>query len=382
MLKTVVMPAAGQTTDVATVTELKVAVGDAVRKGDVLLEVETDKAVLPIESFARGVVVEIFVNESDTIDAGSPLLSIGDENDLKAAQEKQSPSPAVSLRTNETTETEEDDFAPILPLETIPQAPIPTHSARVKAMPSAKRAAAQLGISLDELTPANGLFLKVSDVKRAAEEKQCEVSAPAENNVPLGRMRTSLARRLDASANIPAFTVGICADASAYRTLAEANADITPAHYVMLALSHLALRYPILRTRNDDMKLSESDLPCIGMAVYGENGTVASVLEDTALHSISAIAKRCSENRAAVLRGDFSSVRPASVVVHDMTQYAVNMFTAPVIAPSVAAFGITYANHQITVHGSFDMRVIEGHIGASIMADLEKLLSTPVLMLM
>ena len=54
MLKTVVMPAAGQTTDVATVTELKVAVGDAVRKGDVLLEVETDKAVLPIESFARG----------------------------------------------------------------------------------------------------------------------------------------------------------------------------------------------------------------------------------------------------------------------------------------------------------------------------------------
>ena len=52
MVKKVVMPAAGQTTDEATVTKLLVKVGDSVKKGDVLLEVETDKTVLPIESFA------------------------------------------------------------------------------------------------------------------------------------------------------------------------------------------------------------------------------------------------------------------------------------------------------------------------------------------
>ena len=61
MVKKVVMPAAGQTTDVATVTKLKVAVGDTVKKGDVLLEVETDKAVLPIESFAKGFVTASLV---------------------------------------------------------------------------------------------------------------------------------------------------------------------------------------------------------------------------------------------------------------------------------------------------------------------------------
>ena len=53
MIKKVVMPAAVQTTDVGTVTKLKVAVGDTVKKGDILLEVETDKAVLPIEALPR-----------------------------------------------------------------------------------------------------------------------------------------------------------------------------------------------------------------------------------------------------------------------------------------------------------------------------------------
>ena len=86
MVKKVVMPSAGQTTDVATVTKLHVAVGDAVRKGDVLMEVETDKAVLPIESFAKGFVTEICVNEFDKVDAGTLLLTIGDAADLEAAK--------------------------------------------------------------------------------------------------------------------------------------------------------------------------------------------------------------------------------------------------------------------------------------------------------
>ena len=86
MVKKVVMPSAGQTTDVATVTKLCVAVGDAVRKGDVLMEVETDKAVLPIESFAKGFITEIFVSEFEKVDAGTLLLTIGDAADLEAAK--------------------------------------------------------------------------------------------------------------------------------------------------------------------------------------------------------------------------------------------------------------------------------------------------------
>lgn len=380
MLKTVVMPAAGQTTDAATVTELRVAVGDAVRRGDVLLEVETDKAVLPIESFASGVVAEIFVKESDTVDAGTPLLSIGDENDLRAVPEKRSGTSGAASGKESEEETGEDDFVPVLPPEEAPEAASPARTG-YSAMPSAKRAAAQLGISIGELTPENGTFLKVSDVKKAAGPDRSASYAAEEKTVPAGRIRTALARRMESGSNIPVFSVCICADDRAYRTLAEADADITPAHYVIFALSRLAARYPLLRTRNEDMKLTESDMPCIGYAVYGENGTVAPVLDRQTLQSVSAIARRCAECRSAVLRGDLSSVRSASAVVHDMTGYSVNMFIAPVVSPSVASFGITHADTQITVSGSFDMRAAEGNTGASIMEDLGKLLGSPVLML-
>ena len=108
MIKKVVMPAAGQTTDIATVTKLKVQVGDPVKKGDVLLEVETDKAVLPIESFAKGFVTAVYVSEFDTVDAGTPLLAIGDAADLEAA--KSAPAEAEPAPMEED---EEDDFAPV-----------------------------------------------------------------------------------------------------------------------------------------------------------------------------------------------------------------------------------------------------------------------------
>ena len=100
MVKKVVMPAAGQTTDEATVTKILVKVGDSVKKGDPLLEVETDKTVLPIESFAKGFITEIFVKEFDKVDAGTALLAIGDEKDLEAAKNGASaaaPAPAANM---------------------------------------------------------------------------------------------------------------------------------------------------------------------------------------------------------------------------------------------------------------------------------------------
>ena len=156
MVKKVVMPAAGQTTDIATVTKLCVSVGDSVKKGDVLLEVETDKAVLPIESFAKGFITEIFVNEFDKVDAGTVLLAIGDAADLEAAKNKSADAPAPAA----PVEDDEDDFAPIMPAKAeIAPAPAPAPvkiAASGKAMPNAKKLAAELGIDLAGITPSNG----------------------------------------------------------------------------------------------------------------------------------------------------------------------------------------------------------------------------------
>lgn len=385
MVKKVVMPAAGQTTDVATVTKIRVSVGDSVKKGDVLLEVETDKAVLPIESFAKGFVTEIFVNEFDTVDAGTVLLAIGDANDLEAAKNgKTEKVEAPAVEAND----DEDDFVSVMPAsveEKVDTAPVTVAvaSTAVKAMPNAKRLAATLGVELESVTASNGVFIKECDVKAYAESKKTE-SAPvtvADDHIPVGRMRNTLARRLDESVNVPAFTVSVSACACAYEKLAESCEGITPAHYVLMTLAKLSNRYPILRAVNDGMKLPLNDKRLAGIAVCGENGTVTSVIENADTLGVSSIAKKCAENFTAIQKGDLSSVTPAPYAVHDLTKYAIDSFTPPVIAPSVAAFGVTVKDGKINVSASFDMRVIEGYVGASIMQDLAAALENPVLLL-
>ena len=386
MVKKVVMPAAGQTTDVATVTKLKVSVGDSVKKGDVLLEVETDKAVLPIESFAKGFVTEIFVNEFDTVDAGTVLLAIGDANDLEAA--KNGKTEKVEAPAVEANDDDEDDFVSVMPAsveEKVDTAPVTVAvaSTAVKAMPNAKRLAATLGVDLESVTASNGVFIKECDVKAYAESKKTE-SAPvtvADDHIPVGRMRNTLARRLDESVNVPTFTVSVSACACAYEKLAESCEGITPAHYVLMTLARLSNRYNILRAVNDGMKLPLSDKCLGGIAVCGENGTVTSVIENADTLGASSIAKKCRENFTAIQKGDLSSVTPAPYAVHDLTKYAIDSFTPPVIAPSVAAFGVTVKDGKINVSASFDMRVIEGYVGASIMQDLAAALENPVLLL-
>ena len=95
MIKEIKMPSAGQTTDQATVGTWNVKIGDKVNRGDILLEAETDKATLPVESFAAGIVIDILAHEGDTVDAGDVLCVIGDEADKASYKRAESAAPAA-----------------------------------------------------------------------------------------------------------------------------------------------------------------------------------------------------------------------------------------------------------------------------------------------
>ena len=92
------MPSAGQTTDEATIVTVNVKVGDTVKRGDVLCEAETDKAVLPVESFAAGKVLAVLVKEGDTVNAGTVLVAVGKDGESYqgAAAPAVAPAPAAA----------------------------------------------------------------------------------------------------------------------------------------------------------------------------------------------------------------------------------------------------------------------------------------------
>ncbi len=400
MVKKVVMPSAGQTTDVATVTKLHVAVGDAVRKGDVLMEVETDKAVLPIESFAKGFVTEICVNEFEKVDAGTLLLTIGDAADLEAAKSgaKAENAPAPAPAPTPAADDDEDDFVPVMAAKeeekteaakpvTLPLVPgIPVVTA-LPAMPNAKKLAAELGVALDAVSASNGSFIKASDVRAAAEKaKKAAAAAPAAapeaDTIPTGRMRDSLARRWENSAAAPVFSVSVSADAAAVGALCDAAGDgATPAHFLMMTLPRLAERYPLLDVVYTGGKQKLLPAGAAAIAVYGDNGTVSSAVGGAATLGLGAVARASAANAAAILGGDMSSVDGAAFTVYDASDCGVDSFTPPIRTPETAAFGVACNGAKITVSAVFDVRVWEGRTAISLMHDIKARLENPALML-
>lgn len=405
MVKKVVMPSAGQTTDVATVTKLCVAVGDAVRKGDVLMEVETDKAVLPIESFAKGFITEIFVSEFEKVDAGTLLLTIGDAADLEAAKSgaatEATPAPAAAPAPQAAPapaapvcDDDGDDFVPVMAdkkAEESKPVTLPMPKGRpvvisLPAMPNAKKLAAELGVELEHVAASNGNFIKASDVRAAAEAAAKAVKAePAEapaDTIPTGRMRDSLARRWENSAAAPVFSVSVSADATAVMSLCEA-AEATPAHFVMMALPRLAERYPLLGVVYAGGVQKVLPAGAAAIAVCGDNGTVSSAVANASALGLGAIARTAAANAAAILGGDMSSVDGAAFTVFDASGWGVDSFTPPLRTPETAAFGVAVDGDgkRITVSAAFDVRVWESRTALSLMSELKARLGDPALML-
>lgn len=405
MVKKVVMPSAGQTTDVATVTKLCVAVGDAVRKGDVLMEVETDKAVLPIESFAKGFITEIFVSEFEKVDAGTLLLTIGDAADLEAAKSgaatEATPAPAAAPAPQAAPapaapvcDDDGDDFVPVMAdkkAEESKPVTLPMPKGRpvvisLPAMPNAKKLAAELGVELEHVAASNGNFIKASDVRAAAEAAAKAVKAePAEapaDTIPTGRMRDSLARRWENSAAAPVFSVSVSSDATAVMSLCEA-AEATPAHFVMMALPRLAERYPLLGVVYAGGVQKVLPAGAAAIAVCGDNGTVSSAVANASALGLGAIARTAAANAAAILGGDMSSVDGAAFTVFDASGWGVDSFTPPLRTPETAAFGVAVDGDgkRITVSAAFDVRVWESRTALSLMSELKTRLGDPALML-
>lgn len=103
MIKEIKMPAGGQTTDVSVVGTWLVKCGDKVKRGDALLEIETDKATLTVESFAKGTVLALLVSEGDRA-AGEVIALIGDESDREEADKRLSGDGTVQAQSPEAGE--------------------------------------------------------------------------------------------------------------------------------------------------------------------------------------------------------------------------------------------------------------------------------------
>ena len=413
MVKKVVMPAAGQTTDEATVTKILVKVGDSVKKGDPLLEVETDKTVLPIESFAKGFITEIFVKEFDKVDAGTALLAIGDEKDLEAAKSGAPaavPAPAAApAPVAAATDDDEDDFAPIIPGQApvaapapaaAPVAPVAKASGDYKAMPNAKKLASELGVDLSTVAPANGEFIKAADVKLAAENKPAAVvEAPAAEadyvDEKLPNIRKVIAKAMHNSLSTMAqLTLNTSFDATkilALREQLKANAEkfglsnITLNDMILFAVSRVILNHRSLNANYLDDTMRFFNTVNLGIAVDTDRGLLVPTLahaEKLSLNELSAQAKTLiGEAQKGTIAPD--KLKNGSFTVTNLGSLGIESFTPVINPPQTGILGVDTITRRIKeVNGqdvtypamglslTFDHRALDGAPAAKFLKEL------------
>ena len=412
------MPSAGQTTDEATIASVNVRVGDTVKRGDVLVEAETDKAVLPVESFAAGVVFDVLVAEGDKVNAGSVLVVVGKAEDAAkyrrggaaaapAAPADSAPMPVVI--------EEQDEYLPIIkgsaPARTIAPASAAAsaagqHSA-YPAMPNAKMMARERGIDLADVVASNGQFIKRVDVENyvpvAVEPVAAAAQVEAEYEVmAMTNIRKIIGRRMKESlSEIPCWqcTMVIKMDACmALRDTYKSKKGIKLSYNDIMAkaIAVASRRFPLVNARYESDEVRVYKHTNVGLAVALEGSLVVPVVKNIDAKGLEQIAL---DYKAQIAKAREGKLVPAdmgcgSITISNLGMYDVDQFIAIDNPPEscILAVGAIKIKpewdgekfvpvHAMTVTGSFDHRIIDGAYGAQFLQELKTLMEDPSLML-
>lgn len=353
MAKEVRLPQLGQTMEEGTVVNCLVKVGDEIKKGDVIFEIETDKATLEMESPAEGFVKHILVKVDDTLPVGEPLLVLGDKDEdvpqsfvdsLKdgAAAPAQQEAPAAQQTVAEPAKAEPEPAKP---------------AGKIMASPRAKKLAADLGVDLATVkgTGPTGKITE-QDVKTAAESKPAPAAPAAVSEaevklgqtVPLNRLQKITAERmLKSKREIPCFYLTVRADVT---KLVEQRAEMNQQGGVKVSYNDFIIKavatgleqYPIMTGQLDGETIKLADTINIGLAIAVSDGLVAPILKDVNKKDIKQIA---GDSQALIERARSNKLAPTDVeggciTVSNLGAFGIDNFIPIVVPGQCSILGI------------------------------------------
>jgi pyruvate dehydrogenase E2 component (dihydrolipoamide acetyltransferase) len=431
------MPKLSDTMTEGTLVAWKKKKGDKVSAGDVIAEIETDKATMEWESPEDGTLTEIYVEEGGKVNVGDKIAFIGGEGEAspsETTEEEKKPEPPEAKEEKKAapkkkaqTETEKPAPAEEKEADTAPsreskkeakpavEAKAETAGeARVKASPLARRIAAELGVDISAVkgTGPEGRVTE-TDVRAAAKSKgRPQTAAPQGHagegsRINLTGMRKLIAERLVASKGpVPHFYLNIEIDAgplmSARAELKSAGegadaAKITVNDFVLKASVEAAIRVPKANASFDvDAIVQYSDVN-LAIAVAIEDGLVTPVLraaQEKSLREISEAVKDLA-HRARHKRMKPEEFQGGTFTVSNLGSYGIDSFSAIINPPQGFILSIgaivkkavidncdqIVVGQRMSIGMSCDHRVIDGALGAEYLKELRQLLENPALLL-
>jgi len=387
------MPKLSDTMTEGTLVAWKKKKGDKVSAGDVIAEIETDKATMEWESPEDGTLTEIYVEEGGKVEVGQRIAFIGEEGEAAPKEEKKAPEKKENKEERpeketkkteepekEQAETEKPASAKAEQKETAPpqesmegrapslpkRAPATrreeeTAEARVKASPVARRIAAELGVDLARAkgTGPEGRVTE-TDVRAAAKSATAvagrggtkdqpkavpSIKAGEGARIQLSGMRKGIAERLvQSKAPVPHFYLNIDIDAG---PLMEARAElksageeaetskITVNDFVLKAAVMAAVKVPKVNASFDNDAIVQYADVDLGIAVAIEDGLLTPVIrvaQDKSLREISELAKDLA-NRARNKRMKPEEFQGGSFTVSNLGGMGIDSFSAIINPP-------------------------------------------------
>lgn len=417
------MPKMSDTMEEGTLVSWQKKVGDKVKSGDILAEVETDKATMELEAYEDGTLLYVGIKEGDAVPVDAIIAVIGEEGanveGLLARENGEAPAETVAAPTQAASAPAVNGSEKAVS--------VADSSERVKASPLAKRLADEKGINLSEVAGSgdNGRIVKrdVDEFKPAAQPSAPAVapaaqpapaavaetapaSAPASGDfvdTPISQMRKTIARRLSESLfTAPHFyvTMEITMDkAMALRPQLNevATAKISFNDMVIKACAVALKQHPAVNSAWLGDKIRKYNYVNIGVAVAVDEGLLVPVIREADKKTLSAIS---GEVKDLAGKAKDKKLQPKdwegnTFSVSNLGMFGVDEFTAIINPPDscilaigtikkVAAFkedGTVYPTNIMKVTLSADHRVVDGATAAQFLLTVKKLLEEPMSML-
>jgi pyruvate dehydrogenase E2 component (dihydrolipoamide acetyltransferase) len=421
------MPALSPTMEEGTLAKWLVKEGDTVAAGDLLAEIETDKATMEFEAVDEGTISKIVVPEgTDGVKVGAVIALIaGEGEDASAAAAAPAPKADTPAPKAEAPAPKPE------PEVASAKAPVPgaapaASGDRVKASPLARRLAAQQGLDLGSVAGSgpNGRIVKadLSAAKPAAAApaataapaaepaKAAAPSAPSTSDIPhetvkLSNMRKTIARRLtESKQNVPHIylTVDINLDAllklrgDLNKGLESRGVKLSVNDMLVKALAIALEEVPVCNVQYAGDQLLKFSRADISVAVSIPGGLITPVVVDAGSKSLSKIATEIKDLAGRAREGKLKPEEYAggTASLSNMGMYGIKQFEAVINPPQAMIMAIGAGEKRpyvvgdelkiatvMSATGSFDHRAIDGADGAQLMQAFKRLCENPLGML-
>ncbi len=394
------MPKLSDTMEEGIILKWRKKEGESIKSGDILADIQSDKADMEQEAYDSGVILKLFAKEGEGVKVGAPLAIIGKAGeDIAALMADTTPVAAPKQ------ESAPDVTAPaVAPVYVPPSAPVVVNEGRVKASPLAKKIAQEKNIDLRTVTGSGpmGRIVKADVEGKSGSSMSRKMLPPMQTKeIPLSMMRKTIAKRLLESKNtIPHFYLTI--EMNMKRAM-DFRASFNDATGTKISYNDIVMKAVALALR-ENPKANSSFYPDkivqhgrveVSVAVAVDEGLITPVIRNTDQKTLIEIS---SETKELAKRAREGKLKPeeftnGTFTVSNLGMYDIENFAAIINPPEGAILAVgsivekpvvengqVVAGHTMKVTLSCDHRVVDGAVGAQLLQSFKKIMENPLLL--